>query len=364
MKIIFIVNALHMQRCVKRIDEFAERGYEVEAYGFDRGVAVKNKPQSCQIQVIGKIDSSASYFRRVGVIAKGIRSVLNATKKTPSVYYLFGLDNVMFFRLQSNLPYIYEESDLVHTYMKSKIAVSFFERIDISSIKKSLLSVFTSEGFVDYHFGANVPDNTIVVPNRLPPTVGKCETLPSKSFDGNRLSIGFVGFIRFNSVYNFAKTFCEFFPNYEFHFYGVANVESDRKMFEPLKEYKNCIFHGPFNYPNDLPAVYSNIDLVVATYDTEFLNVIYAEPNKIYEGIYFETPIIVSSGTFLAKKVKRLGVGYEIDANNSDAVCSFIKGINEKDLNEKLSCIRKIDKNETLNINNHLFDKLAQLGIV
>ena len=35
-------------------------------------------------------------------------------------------------------------------------------------------------------------------------------------------------------------------------------------------------------------------DMVVATYDVTIENVRYAEPNKIYEAIFFETPIILS----------------------------------------------------------------------
>ena len=347
-----------MQRCVKRIDEFAERGYEVEAYGFDRGVEVKKRPQSCNIEVVGKIDSSTSYFKRLGTILKGIKYILNKTSDKDILYYVFGPDNVMFFRLCSSRRYIYEESDLVHTYMKSNLAIKFFEWIDRRAIRNSLLSVFTSEGFIRYHFGENAPKNTIVIANRLPPTVKDLQLIDKRPFNKEHLSFGFVGFIRFKSIYNFAKVFCENFTDSDFHFFGTTNNDQDRVLFEPLKKYPNCHFHGAFKHPDGLPEVYSQLDVVLSTYDVENENVRYAEPNKIYEAIYFETPIVVSTGTFLAEKVKSYGIGYDIDAMNDEAVVKFVNGLTSEKLQEKRCNARKIDKKETLNINDAFFRKL------
>lgn len=361
-KIVFIVNALHMQRCVKRIDEFADRGYEVEAYGFDRGVEVKKKPASCEITVIGSIDSSTSYIKRLGTIKRGVKSVIVKHKNDQVIYYIFGLDNVMFYIIHSKRqPFIYEESDLVHTYMSSKVMRNLFEWIDKKSIRRALLSVFTSEGFIKYHFGNSVPDNAFVIANRLPLSVRKLEVFKKDVTDMSHLSIGFVGFIRFKSIFNFAKVYCERFPEMEFHFFGTSNNEPDRVMFEPLKRYKNCFFHGVFSHPDELPNVYSQIDLVLSTYDVENENVRYAEPNKIYEAIYFETPIVVSSGTYLAEKVKRLGIGYDINAMDENEIVEFVNGLTTESLQEKIENARKIDKKETLNINDDFFEKLENL---
>ena len=362
MKIVFIVNAIGMQRCIKRIDEFANRGYEVEAYGFDRGVKVNNRPESCEIQAIGYIDNSVSYIKRLGTIYNGIKKVLDGkAQQNDVVFYLFGLDNAMFFNLLSKKKYIYEESDLVHTYMKSNLAIRFFEWIDKRAIRNSLLSVFTSEGFIRYHFGENAPKNAFVIANRLPPAVRKLQLISKKPFDKEHLSLGFVGFIRFKSIFNFAKVFCENFPESDFHFFGTTNIEPDRLMFEPLKKYPNCHFHGAFKHPEGLPEVYSQLDLVLSTYDVENENVRYAEPNKIYEAIYFETPIIVSSGTFLAEKVKELGIGYDIDAMNDDDIKQFINNLSFDSLQERVSNTMRIDKRETMNINDAFFERLNDI---
>lgn len=358
MKIVFIVNAIGMQRCIKRIDEFAERGYLVEAYGFDRGLQSNKQPKSCEIKEIGSIDNSTSYLKRLKTIYSGVKNVLTKTRDEDVLYYVFGLDNVMFFMLQSRKKFIYEESDLVHTYMKSQLAISFFEWIDKRAIKKSLISVFTSEGFVRYHFGDKRPENTHVIANRLPLTVNALEKKDKKPLDIKHLSIGFVGYLRFNAIEHFCRVFCEHYPEHEFHFFGVTNNEPDRLLFEPLKKNKNCYFHGAFKHPNDLPEVYSQIDLVLSTYDVENENVRYAEPNKIYEAIYFKTPIIVSSGTYLAEKVNELGIGYDVDAMDAKEVVRFVNELTENSINRKEEAIDRIDPHYALNVNDEFFDKL------
>lgn len=358
MKVVFVLNALHMQRCVKRIDEVAGNGYQVEAYGFDRGVDVRKRPVSCGIEVIGCINNSTGYIKRLSTIYNGIKSVLKSTKGEDVVYYLFGLDNAMFFMLQSRKKFIYEESDLVHTYMKSGLARKFFEWVDNRSIRKSELAVFTSEGFIRYHFGTHKPMNSIVIANRLPLTVNELTKIEKKQIDLKHLSIGFVGFIRFKSIFNFSRVFCEKFPNHEFHFYGTIDNDNDRKLFAPLQDYINCHFHGVFQHPNDLPAIYSQLDLVLSTYDVENENVRYAEPNKIYEAIYFKTPIIVSSGTYLAEKTNELGIGYDIDAMDDEEVIKFVGSLTVKSIKEKMEAIERIDPQFALNVNDEFFEKL------
>ena len=175
------------------------------------------------------------------------------------------------------------------------------------------------------------------------------------------LSIGFVGFIRFKSIYNFCKVFCTHYPEHDFHFYGAINSEGNKKLFEPLQDFKNCHFHGVFKHPDDLPSIYSQIDLVLSTYDIENVNVRYAEPNKIYEAIYFKTPIIVSSDTYLSEKVNELGIGYSIDPMNDEEVINFVDQLTEKSIREKQEALERIDPQYALNINNDFYEALKNV---
>lgn len=220
------------------------------------------------------------------------------------------------------------------------------------------MTVFTSEGFMKYHFGEAKPGNCFVIPNRLTSGIqqyGLIQKVKSK-----KLRIGFVGKIRFNSVKSFAEIFCQKYTNAEFHFWGNFGSIKEKEMFDPLNKYINCIFHGPFKNPSDLPHIYSQIDLVLSTYDISEDNVRYAEPNKIYESVYFETPIIVSEGCFLGDKVKELNIGFTVNALDKIAVKQLIDSLTPEIVDDKIESIKQIGKEYAINNNEKFFQILDQ----
>lgn len=355
MKIVFIMNGLD-PRFFKRIHEFSKNGYEVEAYGFSRNGMIADA-QKFKLEVIGDIQSIQPYYKRVGTLRNGIQKVVNYYSGKKVVYYLFQLDIAMVFKMctfKNN--YIYEESDLRHTYMKNPLK-AIMERIDKYIIKKSIMSVFTSEGFLDYHYPNKRPVNTYVIPNRLHPNILEIEEKEKVSQKG-LLSVGFVGAVRYNAILNFIEVFCYNFPEYQMHVFGYVENEMEDK-FKSLTKYKNLKFHGAFKNPDDLPIIYSKIDVVLSTYDAEYDNVRYAEPNKLYEAIYFNTPIIVSKNTFLETKVLKYKIGYSVDAKSEQDIIQLIKDVNET-LNNRIENCRKIDKKECVNLNQTFFERLKK----
>lgn len=358
--VVFILTSSVNPNSIKRIDEFVSRGYQVKAYGFKRDVEVPNKSRYVDIEILGNYKNNLSYYKRCSIIRNGIKRVIRDTEWIDCVYYLVGLDVAMFFRLQTKKAYFFEEADMVHTNIKVKAIKNIYECIDRSIIKHSLLSAFRSEGFIRYHFGENVPNNVCVITNRLNVSIKDFDVLPKKDIDINHLKIGYVGFIRYSSILNFAKVFCKNFPQHEFHFYGTFPSEETKKRFSELESYNNCFFHGSFKSPDELNRIYSQIDMVLSSYDISAENVRYAEPNKIYESIYFETPIVVSSGTFLAQKVERLGIGYDINAMDDESIVAFVESLTHESIQKRIDNIRLIDKKEVLNINDSFFELLNE----
>lgn len=355
MKIVFVVQSANDSHSRNRIIEFIERGYEVEVYGFDRTNQKKPNGLPYEIEIMGTL-TDESYSKRIKLYWKKFKMLGKKYKPEEVVFFLCGLDIAMFFHyINPNFRYIYEECDLTHTYMGRVKYV--LEIIDKRIIKSSLLTITTSEGFIKYHFYGQKPGNVCLVENKLNSSILECQRKEEKTFDKEHISIGFVGGPRFDSVYNFIDVYCKNFPQHTFHVFGGPVPE----QFEALKKYENCIFHGFFKNPVDLPNIYASIDLVLSTYDTKFENVRYAEPNKIYESIYFEKPIIVSSDTYLAEKVTRLGIGYAIDAMNSQEILDFINTLSGEALKQISEKASRIDKKYTLNINDHLFEKLNNI---
>lgn len=356
-KIVFFINSIQQQRCLKRIKEFLENGYEVDVYGFSRSASLPTLPVDFEIKVIGYFDNHMSYFRRMLLMYKAIKPIVHKYKRDNDVcFYYFLLDVAIIGFILSKTRYIYEESDLMQTYLKNNFLRFCLDLMDRKIIKNSLKTVMTSDGFALYHFKNNFPSNICFIPNRINESI---LNFPYRKHVVNidRLRIAFVGGARFKSILNFVNVFLMNFPQHEFHFYGEPiDMKED---FYSLKSFKNVFFHGSFSNPKDLPSIYENIDLLLATYDVDYDNVLYAEPNKLYESIYFECPIIVSKGTYLETKVKSLGIGFSIDARDQNEIISFISSLSLGIIQEKELACARIPKIDAINMNDNFFKSIS-----
>ena len=359
-KLVFIMAGMGNPNNIKRIEEAIARGFDVDVYAFDGMRDGPRDPEGVEVKMLEGFSSDMPYWKRIGLVVKGLKSVLSHYNDNEAIYYLFRNDKAIFFTLLSSRPYIFEEADMTHTNFKSALLRNIVEKRLRKVIRKSIVSVFRSEGFLEYHFGDKRPDNIYVIPNRLHSDILNIPSKEYTGFDEKHLRFGFVGGIRYNTVYTFAETVLKRFPNHEFHFFGQFPSKQNEELFSPLQRFQQCHFHGPFSSPSDLPEIYSKIDVLLSAYDVTMINPRYAEPNKLYEALYFETPIIVSSNSFLSEKVARLGVGYDVDALNEDAIVKLVESINKESLEEKRKNLSCIDKKTCINNNEEFFALLKE----
>ena len=339
--IIFITSTTSNSHCKNRIEQFIQQGYKVHVYSFRRDKETTPENLPYKIQVIGEIVSS-NYLKRLTIYFRGIKKVVSLYKKEKNIlYYSFGLDLAMFLRLfVQKQQYLYEEADLVQTYHSNKIVTKLLNCIDRKIISDSLHTILTSEGYLQYHFpNGAYPKNVTIVPNKLNPAILNFSAKKSKT-DMTHLRFAFVGGARFDSIDHFVEVFLENFPQHEFHFYGPVEPRMNRFA----EKYENVFYHGRFQNPDDLAGIYGSIDILLCAYDYRFANVRYAEPNKLYEAIYFEKPIIVSKSTFLSEKVSKLNIGYIIDPFDDNAIKQFVNGLSKESIEEKIDACINIPK--------------------
>lgn len=339
--IIFITSTTSNSHCKNRIEQFIQQGYKVHVYSFRRDKETTPENLPYKIQLVGEIVSS-NYFKRLSIYFKGIKRVVSLYKKEENIlYYAFGLDLAMFLRLfVKKQQYLYEEADLVQTYHSNKIVTKLLNCIDRKIISDSLHTILTSEGYLHYHFpNGGYPQNVEIVPNKLNPAILNYSAKKSK-IDMTHLRFAFVGGARFDSIDHFVEVFLENFPQHEFHFYGPVEPRMNRFA----ENYENVFYHGRFKNPDDLADIYGNIDILLCAYDYRYANVCYAEPNKLYEAIYFEKPIIVSKSTFLSEKVSKLNIGYIIDPFDDNAIKQFVNGLSKESIEEKIGACINIPK--------------------
>lgn len=360
-KIVFILNSIQQQRCIKRIEEFISKGYEIEAYGFNRSETVPTKPVGFDIEIIGDIKTDMPTFQRIKVMHKAIKEVRNKHKGQDVIYYYFLLDVALASGMLRRNRFCYENSDLMYGYFPKKLQ-QLFKKIDVFVTKRSLVTVFTSAGFVEYLFGKNCPDNVVVIPNRLNKRILQ---LPytEKSLDINHLTFTYVGALRQPATRIFVETLLKYFPQHEFHFHGM--IHEKHKSFYSNLASKYSQFHlgGTFSNPKDLPGIYEKCDILVSAMGLESSpNIEYAEPNKFYEAIYFRKPIVVSANSYVGRKVKEMGIGYCVSDFTEEGIRAFISSITEESLEEIHRNLEKIPQEEAVDDNPQLY-KLLQIKL-
>lgn len=364
--IIFILSSISQPRCLKRIRSFINAGYEVEVYGFDRGVYNINATiEGKEINVLGFAPSGSGYLEKFLYTKRQLKNIFKKYKNEKVIYYLFGFDQALICKVFSSNKYIYEISDLVYSYFKNPFLRFIFKSTDKYIIRKSLLTVLITKGFLDFF---NLKTNNIIIqPNKLDTYFSSYNRNVTKLSTNQSLSFGFAGAIRYqNTVFRFARIIGKYFPHHSFNFYGDSTNLSAVK--EISQKYKNVFYMGPFKNPEDLTKVYEGIDIVVACYRTDTVNERVAEPNKLYEALFFNKPIIVSKETYLERFVtKQNDFGYAIDATSDSEIIDLIQNIEIDDLNNKIKNISIIPTSSIIDDNGNkiisfLRDKLQYVS--
>jgi len=357
--IVFVLTTLDAH-ARHRIDDFVANGFNVQVYAFIRTNEKQNSDAPWPVEIVGRFPNSLPYYKRLSILYKGIKAIAKKYKgQHNACFYYLGLDIAMIATWAIRQPYIFEECDLNHTYIGNAFLTRAFEILDCHIIRKSLRTIFTSEGFFSYHKLKDI-SNIVVIANKLPESICKLELQTKHKTDINHLSFGFAGSVRYETITNFASILVKNFPQHEFHFFGNVQVCVKEKA-EALEKYDNCYFHGRFKSPEDLPAIYSQLDFTLATYDTSYENVRYAEPNKIYEAVFFRTPIIVSKGTYLAEKANSMKLGFSVDAMREQDVVTFINSLTTETIEKAKADISEIPQDYAIDNNRQFFEYLRNL---
>ena len=350
---VFILSSLNDPHYRKRVEEFIEKGYKVTIYGFKRkGQTLSNLPYKPII--LGEI-KERNYQARLNLFRTSIKSIAPNCKG--KIVFYSSLDVAIFGRIYINAPYIYEVCDLTELTIGYVLIRNLLSFINKRVIKNSIKTIITSEGFAEF-FGKKLKDKFYLIPNKVSSNIPQFIE-PNRKL-GEIVKIGFVGVIRFETIYHFINACANYGKNIEIHLYGIYSEADEWAVKTKNLKADNIHFHGSFKNPDNLPEIYGNIDLLLCAY-TPSLGVMYAEPNKLYEAIYFRCPIIVSENVFLGEKVKRLGVGYVINSMDEGCVIQFLNSLNNADYQEKIDACKSISQKECLNDNQSFFDYISTL---
>ena len=358
-EIVFFVMSLSQPRCIKRVTAFRDAGYHCIVYGYRRGLYdVNDFPEGIEVAVHGEV-KNRDYKNNFKQMKVDVTKVYGLHGKN-TLYYAFGFMPSLFFALK-RVRFVYECSDVFYAYPKFDKVRWLLKWLDKWLIGKSMVTVMTSGGFAEY-FGVTTNKKVIVLPNRVSPLL---MTLERKSFHvSGGLSFGFVGSIRYQNVFRFAEVIGKKFPEHSFHFYGGGDQQTIERVESLVSNHTNVHYHGKFKSPEDLSKIYENLDIVVACYDNASLNEQIAEPNKLYESLFFCKPTIVSPKTYLSKRVQGLRCGFVVDANEQNSVHDFISNLSTDEVNRTSENELIIPPSEIVDSPKELMEKVQSGSIL
>ena len=344
MKIVFIISSVTDSHIIRRIESFQKEGFEIDVYGFSRGVSTINSLKGTRIHIIGHVEDQ-KYFGRIRSELKAVNNVLNKYSKDV-LFYVWGFELAAICMLKGR-KYLYEISDMRYPQLSTPIK-QILGWLDKRMIKKSIGTLITSEGFIQY-MGMDIQDKSfLLMPNKLTESFKDIKR-PQPISISQKVRFGFIGYYRYpDTVIRMARVIGESYPHHEFHFWGTGPEPILSQVKDLALKFDNVIEHGSFKNPDDLYTVYDSVDVIACNYDSKRANERIAEPNKLYESIFFNKPIIVSQETFLGQKVERMGVGYVIESHTDESIKSFLDNLNIEDINVKSKKENSISTEELL----------------
>ena len=120
--------------------------------------------------------------------------------------------------------------------------------------------------------------------------------------------------------------------NYRFLVAGFGPLEKD--FIKASENHDNIEYFGRVSYAEGL-KISASADILFATYDPRIPNHKYSSPNKLYEAMMLEKPIIVCKNTGVDALIEENEIGYVIDYSKGDFInaVNFFSKINDYDYN-------------------------------
>jgi glycosyltransferase involved in cell wall biosynthesis len=374
-KMMLIFPHLPNPRMIKRI-EVLKTEFDLEVIYWDRKLdigRINEVPNDVKTKVITRKANEGNPLRRINTTFSVLYNIWNyIIEFKPDTLYISKTDMLIagvIYKLMKNkgVNLIYEVSD-IHPLLIDQQRGILYRLISnaLKMVERFLsnrvdLLVVTSEYFyesfyikwIDFSkvfFLPNTPDSTVF--NNY------CRE------HNEKFTVGFIGAIRYakqlEMLIDIAKV-CDINV-----FIAGKGVDYER-IENYSKDNDNVEIYGEYVYKTEIKRLYEKVDCIYSVYDTNLENVKIALPNRLYESVYTNTPIIVSKGTYLGKIVDRNEIGIAINSDYPKELEQAIIDLkNNKELRRliKKNCEKLKDKWKLDTYNKNLIIKLKELGIL
>ena len=319
----------------RRIHAFEDDGIKVTGFMMRRDAA---QPTDWPNIDLGRTADGA-FVQRIRQVFKGARIAARQleTLEAADVIIARNLDMLACAFLAKryaklDTPVIYESLDIHRLLCRTDVIGILLRWLEGSLLGRTKGLVVSSPAFLRNHFERFYPGRyrAFLVENRLAAGASYGSRpgvrLPE---DDRPLRIGWVGVLRCQRSFDLLCQLADRFPaTLEIHLHGVP-ARTEIPVFEPqVAKHPNMTYHGRYQSPEDLAALYGGLDLVWAGDFMEAgFNSVWLLPNRVYEGGYYCVPAIAPAGTETAAWIDHRKGGFLVEEPLQDTLPELITAL-------------------------------------
>lgn len=331
MNICFISTSTIDPKTKKRIETFQQFGTVSAIFAKRKNHNTDIRIENCEYLPI-EIDlpDSNHLFSRL-LVTKSFQDRIyhHLIQKKPSIIYAESYDCLeVASKYKKNYPettIFFEVSDLRSVFFKNQHGIKKLISWVIKKREGSFFScvnylTVTSEKFYEERYQNLISrEKLIFLPNMPDRSIFE----PYTKKDHDKFTIGFVGGIRYINqmimLVDAAKK-CDV----RVVFAGSAFDHDSQRLIDYCKDKEYVKFTGEYDFKRDIVDIYESLDCVYSVYDSSIPNVRIALPNKLYEAVLCQLPIIVAKDTYLCELVESWGIGESVGYKDIDGLVSII----------------------------------------
>lgn len=213
----------------------------------------------------------------------------------------------------------------------------------VASITRNARATFVSSDAFRRFLPEDCSENIYTSHNLLLDSLEHRDEKTLRGIPSDKIRIAFWGFIRHEEINREIIRKIAGDNRFELHYYG-----REQQVALNLKQYvkdigaKNVFFHGEYT-PEQRYNFVRNTDIIHNIYCDG--NTMLAMGNKYYDGIIFRVPQLCMVNSFMAKKAKENGIGFQCDPTDPSFADRIYGYYNQIDWNNfELNCDNELAK--------------------
>ncbi|MWD28437.1 glycosyl transferase [Aquicoccus sp. SCR17] len=328
---------------VRRIRALMSLGHEVHSFTMSRGnMAPGDAPDWPNTHLFHTVNENLP--RRAAVVAGSVARMARHRRRLQAADLIIARNLDMLaiawaaraMAGAGHVPLVYECLDIHGALCRADAAGRAMRAAERALLDRIAMLVVSSPGFVRDYFGPvqayrgpwALWENRLAAGAELPPR----PTMVAAP--GGPLRLGWVGTIRCGpSLALLAEVADRMGPAVEIRIHGVVHRHALPEFDAVVGARRNMSFHGPYRYPQDLPAIYGGCDLVWAQdLWQRGGNSDWLLPNRIYEAGWAGCPAIAVAGTETGRRVAGDGLGWVLPQARAEALAALLARLGREEI--------------------------------